>query len=195
MHWIGYVMLSTRCTRSRVPARKRYLLRLLSGVVGAVLTLGGAALSEAFAQAPHSAMVFAAATQSAPSTADQVEKEPTPEERMNRRFPQPARVGDLIGLPVLDWRDRTIGYVSQIVRTPAGKIQLIVPYNAWFGWMHLNWGRRPVAVPLETVAILGRQIAALDMPRKDFDAAPTFEAAQAMPLHPDEMIRIAITRR
>jgi hypothetical protein len=98
-------------------------------------------------------------------------------------------------LPVLDWRDRTIGYVSQIVRTPTGKIQLIVPYNAWLGWLPLNWGRRPVAVPIETVAILGRQIAALDMPRDDFDAAPTFDAAQATALGPDDMIRIALARR
>src|ERR1700726_3985185 len=48
------------------------------------------------------------------------------EEAMRRRFPQPVRVGDLIGLPVLDWGDSTIGRVRQVVRTPAGKIALIV---------------------------------------------------------------------
>ncbi|MGD0149980.1 MAG: hypothetical protein ABSB77_15480 [Xanthobacteraceae bacterium] len=42
-------------------------------------------------------------------------------ERMNRRFPQPVRVGDLIGLPVLDDRSSTLGFVSQVVRTPAGR--------------------------------------------------------------------------
>ena len=30
---------------------------------------------------------------------------------MQRRFPQPVRVGDLIGLPVLDDDSRTLGYV------------------------------------------------------------------------------------
>ncbi len=50
-------------------------------------------------------------------------------------------------------------------------------------------------MPIETVAILGRQIGALDMPREAFDAAPTFTASQAVPVAPDEMIRIAITRR
>ena len=29
----------------------------------------------------------------------------SPEEKMGRRFPQPVRVGDLIGLPLLDWDD------------------------------------------------------------------------------------------
>lgn len=127
------------------------------------------------------------------------EKEPTPEEKMNRRFPQPVRVGDLIGLPVLDWRDSTIGYIREVVRTPDGKIRLIVPYGRWLGWAHwggpFDWRRRSVAVPIETVAILGRQVAALDMPREDFDAAPTYVASEATPLPPSDMIRIAITRR
>ena len=30
------------------------------------------------------------------------EKELTPEQKMQKRFPHPVRVGDLIGLPVLD---------------------------------------------------------------------------------------------
>ncbi len=133
------------------------------------------------------------------ATAEKSEDQRSPEEKMARRFPQKIRVGDLVGLPVLDWSDRTIGYVQQVVRTPAGKIQLIVPYRPWFGWVSYGgvfaWGKRPVAVPLETVAMLGRQVAALDMSREEFDAAPTFEASQATPIGPDETIRIAITRR
>ena len=46
----------------------------------------------------------------------------TPEERMQRRFPQPVKVGDLIGLPVYDDNELTLGHVRQVVRTPAGKI-------------------------------------------------------------------------
>jgi hypothetical protein len=127
------------------------------------------------------------------------EKKLSPEQTMNRRFPQPVRVGFLIGLPVLDWNDSTIGYIQQVVRTPEGKIQLIVPYSPWFGWVR-NGGfvdrwRRPVAVPIETVAILARQVDALEMLPKDFDAAPTFMPSQAVPVPNDEHIRIAITRR
>jgi hypothetical protein len=151
------------------------------------------------AQGVEAAAVLAAASQADSPPADKAEKEPSPEEKMNRRFPQPVRVGDLIGLPVLDWRDSTIGYIRQVVRTPAGKVQLIVPYGRWLGWAGwggpFDWGRRLVAVPLETVAILGRQVAALDMPREDFDAAPTYVASQATPLPPSDTIRIAITRR
>jgi hypothetical protein len=126
-------------------------------------------------------------------------RELSPEEKMNRRFPQPVRVGDLIGLPVLDDKDSTIGYIQQVVRTPAGKIQLVVPYGRWFGWVRLGgpfeWNRRLVGVPLEVVAILGRQVAALDMPREDFDKAPEFTLGASIPLGPDEMIKIALGRR
>jgi len=127
------------------------------------------------------------------------EKEPTPEERMRRRYPQPVRVGFLIGLPVLDDDDSTIGYIQQVVRTPNGKIQLIVPYGRWFGWVRyggpFNWGRRPVAVPIEVVAILARQLDALEMARDEFDDAPTWTAADGQPIAPDETIQIALGRR
>ena len=113
---------------------------------------------------------------------------------MRRRFPQPARVRALIGLPVLDWSDNTLGYVQRVVRTSDGKIQLIVRYGGWFGW--IGWWQRPVAVPIEVVALLGPHVAALDMKRDEFRTAPTWEpSAGVSEIGPDETIRVAITRR
>lgn len=116
--------------------------------------------------------------------------DPSPEERMRRRFPQPVKVGDLIGLPVLDDYDRTIGRVKAVVRTANGKIRLIVPYGGFLGW-----GKRPVPVPIEVVAIAGRQLAALDMPREEFDTAPTWDDSQGQPIPPTETISIALYKR
>src|SRR5436309_9404691 len=59
---------------------------------------------------------------------------PTPEEKMRRRMPHPMKVGDLIGLRVLDDDDNTIGFVRQLVRTPDGKIMLVVNHGRLFGW-------------------------------------------------------------
>jgi hypothetical protein len=95
---------------------------------------------------------------------------------------------------VLDEKDSTYGYIREVVRTPAGKIVLVVPYRAWFGWAPTDLGRKTVAVPLETVAILGRQVAALEFLRDDFAGAPAY-VAQGTPLAADETIRIAVTRR
>jgi len=118
----------------------------------------------------------------------------TPEERMNRRYPQPVKVGFLMGLPVLDDRDSTYGYIREVVRTGDGKIVLVVPYRAWLGWAPTDWGRKDVAVPIETVAILARQVAALDFSRQDFAAAPAYTPSGTV-LPADETIKIAVYRR
>jgi PRC-barrel domain len=114
----------------------------------------------------------------------------TPEERMNRRFPQPVRVGDLINLRVLDDQDVTIGLVRKVVRTPQGKILLLVSQGGWFGW-----GERLVAAPIEVMAIFGRQLASLDMEPKEYASASTWVDGGGTPIPDDEIIRIALTRR
>jgi hypothetical protein len=111
-------------------------------------------------------------------------------ERMQRRFPQPVRVGDVIGIPVLDDDGRTLGYVRQVVRTPQGNIELIVNYGGWFGW-----GARPVAVPIEVVGIFGRQLASLDMPQSEYAAAPTWRDGADTVLPGDAGIAVALARR
>ncbi len=111
------------------------------------------------------------------------------QERMARRFPQPVRVGDLIGLPVVDDSDSTLGFVRHVVRTPENRIELIIAYGGWFGW-----GGRPVAVPIEVVGVEGRQLASLDMPRSEYAAAPTWQATDAALLPDDASVRIALAR-
>lgn len=114
----------------------------------------------------------------------------TPEEKMNRRFPQKVRVGDLIGLPMLDYDDRTMGRVTGVVRTSEGKIQLISTCCGYF-----DWSRHEVAVPIETVAILARQIDVLDISREDFFKLANWQGDGTTQLSANETIRIAISRR
>jgi hypothetical protein len=124
------------------------------------------------------------------ATADDAAENLTPEEKMRRRFPQPVRVGDLIGLPLLDWDDSTLGYVRHVVRTSEGKIQIIVNQGRLFGW-----GGRLVQVPIEAVAILARQIDLLDISVEEFRAVPAWSAATTQPIPADETIKIAVSRR
>jgi hypothetical protein len=145
-----------------------------------------AAVALSLAGSLRAAAVLAAGPVAPPSA----QSELTPEQRLQRRHPQPVKVGDLIGLPVLDFDDRTLGYVNAVVRTAGGKIRLIVPYGGFLGW-----GRRPVAVPIEVVAIAGRQIAALDMARAEFDAAPAWSDPTDQALPASEMIRLGLYRR
>ena len=132
----------------------------------------------------------AAAPGGAADPAQPPTQEDSLEARMARRFPQKVKVGDLIGLPVLDDDDVTLGHVQQVVRNPHGKIRLIVTYSRWFGWFG-----RPVAVPIEAVAILAKQIASLDMQPAEYEKAPTWMAGADRPLAEGDIIRIALTRR
>jgi len=109
--------------------------------------------------------------------------------KFNGRFPQEVKVGHLIGMPVLNDSDVTLGHVQKVARTPKGKIELIVSYSKWFGWFG-----RPVAVPIEVVGIEGRQVASLDMPRSEYAAAPTWQGRDATTLPDDATIRIALGR-
>jgi len=131
-------------------------------------------------------LIFVTGTAAATKNTDSL----SPEEKMQRRYPQWVRVGDLIGLPVLDDDDRTLGRVRTVVRTSDGRIQLIVPFGGFLGWR-----QRLVAVPIEVVAIAGRQIAALDMTRAEFDAAPAWNDPSSQMLLASERIRIGLYRR
>lgn len=114
------------------------------------------------------------------------------QDRMQRRFPQAVRVGDLIGLPVLDQQASTLGYVRAVTRNGQNKIDLIVSYSRWFGWF--GWFAHPVAVPIEALGIEGRQLVSLDMPPADYAAAAPWHAGGATELAADTVIRIALGR-
>jgi hypothetical protein len=158
----------------------RFLLTATAFIVGAMLP------ADAMVSNPP---IVLAQAMVPPTGMDDANKPMPMVERMNRRFPQPVRVGDLIGLPVLDNRSSTLGFVRQVVRTAAGKTELIVSYSRWFGWFG-----RPVAVPIEVVGIEGRQLASLDMPRSDYAAAPTWQGQDVVVLPDDATIRIALAR-
>jgi hypothetical protein len=132
-----------------------------------------------FARSPL--IVLAQAT--VPPTGMMDSQHPMPmNERYLKRFPQPARVGDLVGLPLLDLKSSTLGYVREIVRTSAGKIEFVVGYSWFWGWFG-----RPVAVPLEALGIEGRQLVSLDMPRTEYAAAPTWHDTAAHRCQPTQL--------
>jgi hypothetical protein len=92
-------------------------------------------------------------------------------------------------LPVLDLNASTLGYVQQVVRTPQGKIELIVSYSRWWGWLG-----RQVAVPIELVGIEGRQLVSPNMPRSEYVSVLSRRNADAWPLPADAKIKVALGR-
>ena len=110
-------------------------------------------------------------------------------QRMSKRFPQPVRVGDLIGLPVTDLRSSTIGYVREVARTPQGDIELIVSYSPWWGWFG-----HPVAVPIEAVGIEGRQIVSMDMSPQEYAKTASWVRTNETILPEDATVSIPLSR-
>jgi hypothetical protein len=162
------------------------LMRAIAATILISLVSVAADVAAANPTGPRPGLVLAAG----PSTATTPPAALSPEEKMRRRHPQPVRVGDLIGLPVLDDRDRTLGYVKTVVRSASGKIALIVPYGGFLGWR-----QRLVAVPIEVVGIAGRQLAALDMTRAAFADAPAWNDPESQPIAASEIIRVGLYRR
>jgi hypothetical protein len=158
--------------RKRLPA-----LRLAFG-----LMLAGILVAESPVSVRAQAMI--------PPTGMMDAQHPMPmNERYLKRFPQPVRVADLIGLPVLDEQMSTLGTVRQVIRTPQGQIEFIVSYSPWWGWFG-----RSVAVPLEVVGIEGRMLVSLDMDPDEYAKAPTWHDPSAMALPADATVRVALGR-
>ena len=157
-------------------------------LIAAVLIAG--LIGPATAASPASGPPIVLAQAMVPPTGmDDADKPMPMVDRMNRRFPQPVRVGDLIGLPVLDDSSSTLGYVRQVVRTPRARS------SSSFPTADGSAGGRPVAVPIEAVGIEGRQMASLDMPRSEYATAPTWQGKDATVLPDDASIRDRAGRR
>jgi len=133
--------------------------------------------------------MLVAGTVPAPAGAPLSVPDDSPEARMARRFPQKVKVGFLVGMTLIEYDRRALGQVKEVIRTPKGKIDLIVLTSRRFGW-----SRRLVAVPIEVIGILGQQVKVLDISADQFGALPTWIEGQGSKIPDDETILIALTK-
>jgi hypothetical protein len=117
------------------------------------------------------------------------------DERMKRRYPQPIRVGALIGARLSDNDSRTIGTIRHVVRTAQGQIDVVVDCCGWFGF-----GSHAVVVPIAVLGVFGREVASLDWARNAYMNAPAWQSSQwqtsgGVVLADGDTIRIALARR
>lgn len=129
---------------------------------------------------------------------------PDMDERARRRFPQPVRVGTLIGRDLLepDEAQPVLGRVEGLVRRADGSTEMVVRLagrlalgglgSGWLGWQ--GFVTRPVGVPVEAVALLGEHVALIDLTPDRLRALPTFALGSATEITPDETIRVGIVR-
>ena len=108
-----------------------------------------------------------------------------------KRFPQPVRVGDLIGRTVLRPLESqpVLGHVTQVVRLPDGSVDVVLAYGGLFGV-----GGRLIAVPADAMALLGDEMEVVEFMPKQLDAFATFDGSDAVALQPQESIRVGLAR-
>jgi hypothetical protein len=98
----------------------------------------------------------------------------------------PVRVGDLLGLPIVDESNSTMGRVRGVVKTGDGKIQLLLPIGGLFGF-----GERLVAIPIENIALTGPQVMVLEVPPDRFQKNATWFGSNSETLAAAETISIS----
>jgi hypothetical protein len=144
---------------------------MLHRVLFVVMTLSaGAALAQAAAPPPSTATLA---------------------ERQERRFPQPVLVGVLIGRDVLKPIEAQpiLGRVVAVVRGKEGGLDVIVQYGGVLGF-----GSRPIAIPIEAMALMGEFMAVMDFTPTQLATFPTNDGAGLQPIAPEETIRVGIVK-
>jgi hypothetical protein len=112
-------------------------------------------------------------------------------ERARRRYPQAVRAGDLIRRQVLRpiEAQHVLGRVAALVRRPDGMVLVVINMGGLLGF-----GTRPVAVPLQAVALLGTHVALMDVTPEQLRALPDFEPTGTTPVPPGDTLRVGLTR-
>ena len=143
--------------------------------------------------APRSALLVAFLTIACLQSPDSRAQQPAPPGSDQaafaaKRFPQPVRVGDLIHRTVLEpTESRSIlGQVELVVRLSDGTNAIIIKYGGFWGL-----GGRDIAVPLNTMVLLGAEVEVLDLTPEQLRGFPNYDGT-GVELGADEIIHMGL---
>src|SRR5271170_2049056 len=107
------------------------------------------------------------------------------------RFPQPVRVGDLLGRQVLrpvESQD-VLGRVRRVVRYQNGQITVVVDFGGFLGF-----GTRPIAVPVDAMVLLGQDTEIVAFTPKQLRQFPTFSPFGTTEVANDTIIDVGLAK-
>jgi len=107
------------------------------------------------------------------------------------RFPQPVRVGDLLGRDVLrpvESQD-VLGRVRRLVRDRNGQIVVVVDFGGFLGF-----GSRPIAVPVDAMVLLGQDMEIVAFTPAQLRQFPTFSPADTTGVADDTVIKVGLAK-
>ncbi len=107
------------------------------------------------------------------------------------RFPQPVRVGQLLGRVVLQpvESQTVLGHVRGVVRDTQGQVLVVMSFGGF-----LDFGSRLIAVPLDAMVLLGEvmEVAAFTPPQ--LRGFATFTGSGATPVPPDTVVDVGLAK-
>ena len=107
------------------------------------------------------------------------------------RFPQPVRVGDLLGREVLrpvESQD-VLGRVRRVVRDANGQIMVVIDFGGFLGF-----GSRPIAVPVDAMVLLGQDMEIVAFTPKQLQQFPTFSPSGTTDVPDDKIIKVGLAK-
>jgi hypothetical protein len=107
------------------------------------------------------------------------------------RFPQPVRVGDLIGRQVLrpvESQD-VLGRVRRVVRGQNGKIMVVVDFGGFLGF-----GSRPIAVPVDAMVLVGQDMEIVAFTPEQLQQFPTVSPSGSTDVPDDTIIKVGLAK-
>lgn len=113
-------------------------------------------------------------------------------ERSNAmRFPQPVRVGQLLGRVVLQpvESQTVLGHVRGLVRDTGGQVVVVMSFGGFLGF-----GTRLIAVPLDAMVLLGDAVEVAALTPLQLRRLPTFEPAGTSPVPADTVVRVGLAK-
>jgi hypothetical protein len=140
---------------------------------------GGLLLSVALATAAH-------------AQGPKINEPPAIKAQQDARFPQPVRVGTLVGWPVIQsgGRYQRLGSVVGVFQPSGGDLQLVFRYRRG-----LFSPSRLIAPDLDDVVLVGAMVKIADVEPDDLDKLPTFRVANGRLLGPNEIVRVGLGKK
>ena len=107
------------------------------------------------------------------------------------RFPQPVRVGDLLGRDVLrpvESQD-VLGHVREVVRDSQGQILVVIDFGGFFGFRS-----RPIAVPVDAMVLLGQDMEVVAFTPNQLGHFPVFLSSGTTRFPDDAVIKVGLAK-
>jgi PRC-barrel domain len=107
------------------------------------------------------------------------------------RFPQPVRVGALLGREVLRpvESQEVLGRVRRVVRDGNGQIMVVMDFGGFLGF-----GIRPIAVPVDAMVLLGQDMEIVAFTPEQLRQFPTFSPAGTTDVADDTLIKVGLAK-